>query len=251
MPSPVTSIFIPRLLLWHLFSFPAFSYGAYFHSPPSPIALINPSPSLLWGRGIHAPLQKPNTGTLPVKLVVHGIKIWEMNAPPPPPNLLGINPPPRPTPCPLHARTARWPLMGGGGGEDFDPFPLQTSVQCWTTKEEKIPTYSLIFAYFLITLIFIWRLLLRRIFSLSAFSYDANYHLAHAPSASIFIPRILLWRLFSLCVISYDADLHSAHSPTALKEKRRRGKKITLWKIPKGSKMQIFEKIRRNTVKWR
>jgi hypothetical protein len=106
------------------------------------------------------------------------------------------------------------------------------------------------FANFPITLIFIQRLRLRRIFSFSAFSYDAYFQSAHSPNAPIFIPRLLLWNLFSLCVISYDAYLHSAHSPTALKEKRRRGKKITLWKIPKGPKMQISEKIRWNTVKW-
>ena len=48
--------------------------------------------------------------------------------------------------------------------------------------------------------------------------------------------------LISLCVISYNAYLNSAHSPTALKEKRRRGKKIALWKIIKGPKMQNFKK---------
>ncbi len=65
------------------------------------------------------------------------------------------------------------------------------------------------FAYFPITLIFIWHLLLRRIFSWSAFSFDAYFHLAHSPNAPLFIQRILLWCLFSLCVISYDAYLHS------------------------------------------
>jgi hypothetical protein len=41
-PSPTTPVFITRLLLRRLFSFPSFSYDAYFHSPPapSPIALI-------------------------------------------------------------------------------------------------------------------------------------------------------------------------------------------------------------------
>ncbi len=122
-PSPVTPIFIPRHLLRRLFSFTALSYGA--------------------------PLQKQNTGTLPVKLVVHGTKDMrdERPTPPPPPTLSGINPPP---PALCHA-----PFMPGqrgdlwwGGGGDFDPFPLQTSVQCRTTKEEELPTY------------FIWRLLL-------------------------------------------------------------------------------------------
>ena len=49
-------------------------------------------------------------------------------------------------------------------------------------------------------------------------------------------------RRFSFRAFSYDAYFHSAHSPRALKEKRRRGKKMTLKKIPMGPKMQIFEK---------
>jgi hypothetical protein len=80
-----------------------------------------------------------------------------MNAPPSLPTLLGINPPP-PYATPPSCQDSE--VTTDGGGEDFDPFPLQTSVQCWTTKEEEIPTYTLIFAYFPITLIFIWRLLL-------------------------------------------------------------------------------------------
>ncbi len=84
--------------------------------------------------------------------------------------------------------------------------------------------------------------LLIHLFSFGVFSYDAYFHVAHSPKAPIFIPHILLWRLFSLCVISYGAYLHSAHSPTTLQKKRRHGKKITLWKIPKGRKMQIFAK---------
>jgi hypothetical protein len=39
------------------------------------------------------------------------------------------------------------------------------------------------------------------------------------------------------------------HSPTALKEKRRREKKMTLYKIPTGPKMLSLEKIHCNTVK--
>jgi hypothetical protein len=49
-------------------------------------------------------------------------------------------------------------------------------------------------------------------------------------------------RRFSFRAFSYDAYFHSAHSPTALKEKRRRGKKMTLKKIPMEPKMLIFEK---------
>ncbi len=99
-PSLITPIFIPRLLLRHVFSFPAFSYDVYFHSPPSPIALnfISrillirvfslckyphklsqcleqvepfPLPSLVGGASTLPRLQNP---TLPVKLAVWGMK---------------------------------------------------------------------------------------------------------------------------------------------------------------------------------
>jgi hypothetical protein len=73
------------------------------------------------------------------------------------------------------------------------------------------------------TYIFIQRILLMRQFSFRAFSNDAYFHYASSPMMPTFIPRILLRRL---------------------RKKRRRGKKITFWKIPKGPKMQIFEKIR-------
>ena len=39
-PSPITPIFIPRLLLRRLFSFPALSYCAYFYFAHSPNTLI-------------------------------------------------------------------------------------------------------------------------------------------------------------------------------------------------------------------
>jgi hypothetical protein len=70
---------------------------------------------------------------------------------------------------------------GGGGG--FEPFPLQTSVLCWTTKEEELIFVPRIF----LTLIFICRLLLRHIFSFRAFSYDACFHYASSPTTLNFI----------------------------------------------------------------
>ena len=52
---------------------------------------------------------------------------------------------------------------------------------------------------------FITRLLLRRLISLRAFSYDAKFHCAPSPTAHCFIPRILLRRLISLSAFSYGA----------------------------------------------
>ena len=51
-PSPIKLIFVPHLLLWRLFSFRAFSYGAYFCSAPYPKALnfVPPLPRLLFWR---------------------------------------------------------------------------------------------------------------------------------------------------------------------------------------------------------
>ncbi len=42
-----------------------------------------------------------------------------------------------------------------------------------------------------------------------------------------------------LRAFSYEVAFHSVHSPTALKEIRRRRKKMTLWKIPVWKKAQI------------
>ncbi len=47
-PSPMTHIFIPRLLLWRTFSFRAFSHDAHFHSAPSPMTHIFIPRLLLW-----------------------------------------------------------------------------------------------------------------------------------------------------------------------------------------------------------
>ena len=69
-------------------------------------------------------------------------------------------------------------------------------------------------------------LLLRRLVSFLALSYGAYLHLAPSPTVLNFTARHLLWCLVSLSIFSYSAHLHSAHSLTALKEWRRRGKKI-------------------------
>ena len=154
-PSPITPIFIPRLLLRRLFSFPALSYCD--------------------------PLQKPNTGTLPVKLVFHGIKDMRDERPTPPPqSFQGITPSPRPMPRPLHARTARWPL--GGGGRTSTPFHSKHQFNAGSQKKRNY--------------------LLIRLFSFRIFSYNAYFHLASSATAHIFIKRILLWRIFSSSAFS-------------------------------------------------
>ncbi len=131
-------------------------------------------------------------------------------------------------------------MRGRGGG--FKPLPLQTLVAKPQRRRNYLQLRLFSVPVFSYNAYFITHLLLRCIFSFRTFSFCAVFHPASSPNAQIFIPRILLWRLFSLYVISYDAYFNSAHSPTALKEKGRRGKKMTLKKIPKGSKMLIFEK---------
>jgi hypothetical protein len=71
---------------------------------------------------------------------------------------------------------------------------------------------------------------------MSSFIY--RYNVFPFPNALIFIPCLLrlrsisLWRFVSLRAFSYRAYLHSAHSPTALKEWKRRRKKMQVLKRP-------------------
>jgi hypothetical protein len=157
----MTPIFIPRLLLWRLFSFPALSYCAYF-------------------------LCKYRTGII-VYIEYQSVCpfVW-------------IGPP-----HPLHHKR-KWlhpsleDPIGGGGHNRF--------------RGREWGDAYFRFAYFPITLSFIWRLLLRCIFSFSAFSYDAYFHSAHSPMTHIFIQRILLMHQFSFRAFSYDAYFHYASS---------------------------------------
>ena len=91
-PSLITPIFIPRLLLRHLFSFPAFSYDAGYTDrtlPPSP----SPLPSLVGGASTPPGLQKPNTAG---QVSCLGDERCARGAAPLP-TLGGINPAPLPT----------------------------------------------------------------------------------------------------------------------------------------------------------
>ncbi len=90
-PSLITTIFIPRLLLRHLFSFPAFSYDAGYTGRTLP-----PPPSLLLWAGRPRPLAS-RSRTLPVKSAVWGMK-----------DVRGERPPFQP--------------LQGGGGEDSNPY---------------------------------------------------------------------------------------------------------------------------------
>jgi hypothetical protein len=160
-PSLITPIFIPRLLLWHFFSFPAFSYDAGYTGRTLP-----PPPSLLWWAGRPRPLAS-RSRTLPVKSAVWGMKDVRGSGPP-------FNPCRELTPTPTLTR--------------ISPHP----------EEEELNTYN--YAYFHFpysprTLIYITRRLLMRRFSFRAFSHDAYFHYASSPMTLTFIPRILLRRL--------------------------------------------------------
>ena len=67
-----------------------------------------------------------------------------------------------------------------------------------------------------LTPIFILRLLLRRSFSLRAFSNSVYFHFPYSPRTLIYIMRLLLMRRFSFRAFSYDAYFHYASSPMTL-----------------------------------
>jgi hypothetical protein len=63
------------------------------------------------------------------------------------------------------------------------------------------------------TFTFILRLLLRRLLSFCAFSYDIYFHSALSPTTFPFILRLLLWRLLSFWAFSSDVYSHFALPP--------------------------------------
>ncbi len=105
-----------------------------------------------------------------------------------------------------------------------------------------------IFSY---SALFIAHLLQLRLISFFIFSYSAHFiaHLLQLRLISFFIffysatTHLLLCRLFSSWTFSCVAYFHSTYSPTALKEIRRRGKKMPFWKNPVGQKKLIEKKI--------
>ncbi len=209
-------IFIPRLLQRRTFSFYAFSHNTNFHSPPSPTTLVF-IPRLLLRRRLHRQNPTPSSSLLwwagrhrPLasrsRTLPVKSDVWGMK------DVRG-------------ERLPFQPLLG------LTPPPPQPS-NPYLSKHQKLLDHRRGGTKYL-------RL---RLFSFPVFSQNAYLHYAPSPHAPIFIPRILLRRLFSLCVISYDAYIHSAHSPTALKEKRRRGKKMTLKKNSYGTKNANFRK---------
>ncbi len=130
--------------------------------------------------------------------------MWEMNAPPLPPTLLGINPS-TPYAMPPSCQDSEVTTGGGGGGLRTLSTPNISSMLDHKGGGTTYLYANFRFAYIPITLIFIWRLLLRHIFSFSAFSFDAYFHSAHSPNASI-----------SFRAFSYDAYFHYASSLTTL-----------------------------------
>ncbi len=110
-------------------------------------------------------------------------------------------------------------MCGGGGGVEVKPRPLQMTVN--TKKQRRWVRYHIClfdFAPSPTGLSFIPHILLQHLSSFRAFSCSTMH--------------LLLRNLVSISIFSYRTYLHSSHSPTALKEWRRHGKKMQLWKDP-------------------
>ncbi len=157
-----------------------------------------------WGHGSTSPQPQPSSPmhTLPppslsITLPTCGVGSWSPR-------------PPTPIPSPKHCRSAWKSGDGGGGGIEVKP-------------TEEVGTIDAC----LISCLLLWHLIL-----FCGFSYSAYLHSAPSPTVLNFPTRLLLWRLVSLSAFSHRACLHSPHSPTALKEWRRHGKKMQLWKYP-------------------
>jgi hypothetical protein len=90
---------------------------------------------------------------------------------------------------------------GGGGVRVQAPPSLMGSL--YRNTDEVTAIYNRLVKSLPIWCAIITRLLLRRLISLRAFSYDAKFHCNPLPMAHSFIPRILLRRLISLSAFSY------------------------------------------------
>ncbi len=143
------------------------------------------------------------TLTLPPSWLTVTLPAWGVGAGQPIPLTPNLPPPPNTD------GQLRSPWMGdencGGGGGVRGQAPPSLMGSLYRNTEEVTALYNRLVKSSPIWRALISRLLLRRLISLRAFSYDAKFHCAPSPTAHSFIPRILLWRLIFLSAFSYGA----------------------------------------------
>ncbi len=129
--------------------------------------------------------------------------------------------------------------VGGGGGVVTGQDPPSPKGSSYRNTQEVAIIHACLTSYLLL-----WRLV-----SFRASSYCAYLNSGPSPTTLNFtMGLVLLWRVVSLQAIC--AYLHSAHSPTALKEWRRRWKKMQLLRDHLKVKKAIFKKFFMNIIKW-
>ncbi len=196
-------------------------------SIPKSRILVSPLQlQVAWGRGSTSPPLQPSSPTptltfppqsLSANLSASGVGAWSPLPLTPilPPNTVG-----QPRSLCMGDETSGG--EGGGGGLRGQAPPSPKGILYRNTEKVAIILACLT------SHLLLWRLASFRAFSYSVYLHSRLSSFVPFTTALNFNMHLLLWPLVSLHAISYHAFLNSAHTPMALKEWRRREKKMQL-----------------------